>query len=113
MDINQTEKGGVIILELKGDVDSLSSFDLSRIVREALARDKVRFVFNLEGVEYINSSGLGSMISLLKKSREKDGDVKLASVRSEVFELLQQTHMDKLFEIFNSTDEALEKFASG
>ena len=113
MDINKVEKEGVIILDLDGDIDSLSSFDLSRIVREAIAGDKIHFVFNLNGVNYVNSSGLGSIISLLKKSREKEGDVKLAGIKPEVMELLQQTQMDKLFEIFDTTEEAVKKFAGG
>jgi anti-anti-sigma factor len=110
VDIKKVEKEGVLILDVEGDIDSLSSFDLSRVVRESLAVDKPRFVFNLKGVEYINSSGLGSMISFLKRAREKKGDVKLASVKSHVLDMLRQTQMDKLFEIYDTSEEALKKF---
>ncbi|MEO1452061.1 MAG: STAS domain-containing protein, partial [Bacteroidota bacterium] len=67
-----------------------------------------RFVIDLEDLQHINSSGLGVFITLMTKSRKKEGgDLALANPSSYIHNLLKITKLNTLFSIYTSLDEAL------
>jgi anti-sigma B factor antagonist len=64
-------------------------------------------VLQLDRVEFIDSSGLGAMMRLVKAAREKHGDLKLSSVPPKVRKVLELTHLLKEFETYDSIEEAI------
>lgn len=64
-------------------------------------------VLDLSGVTFMDSSGLGVLIALLKRTSEAGGDIKLAGLRKEVRLVFEITRAYKIFDIFDSSEEAL------
>lgn len=83
--------------------------DLVEIVNEAL-NNKVKYcLINIEGVRYINSSGIGVLITILTKFRNKGGELFLIKPSEHVKKLLIITKLQAIFNITDSEQEALAK----
>jgi anti-sigma B factor antagonist len=70
----------------------------------------MRIVLDLSEVDFIDSSGLGAIVTELKKVRP-DGDIRLSGVRDRVKSLLELTRLEQYFEIHVSEDAAVESFS--
>jgi anti-sigma B factor antagonist len=68
------------------------------------------FIVNLKGVNYIDSEGLGMLVGLLVSARNRGGDLKLASPRKRVSDLLRRTNLDGVFSVCENNDEAVAAF---
>lgn len=69
-------------------------------------------VLDMSGIEFIDSAGLGSLISSLRQILAKSGDLKLASPTTRVQVLLEVTRLDRVFQIFQNLEEAVAAFGS-
>jgi anti-anti-sigma factor len=69
-----------------------------------------RVVLNLERLSFIDSVGLGVLISLVKSVREKGGDLKLASMTKSVRSIFELVRLHKLFESYPSDKDAVQAF---
>lgn len=101
--------GQIVRIDLKG---RLLSGDEAKTLLEAadqeLTEGKNRFVINLKELEFVNSAGLSSLISLLTKARNKSGEVAIYGTNKRLEELIILTKLNTVFNIFKSEDEALE-----
>jgi len=79
--------------------------DLASLLRDASASKAV--VFDLSAVGVMNSSGLGMLVSSLTTLKKFDVALRLAAVPSKVMSLLTMTHLDTVFTLFSSVDEAV------
>ena len=109
--IEVEESEGIVVFSIDGELDALTSFDLSREFRKHTEKDSIRFVFDLENLEYINSSGLGTLVALLKRARSQDGDIKLANLKPFIFDLFELTRFNEVFEIYDSREKAFQGFS--
>jgi anti-sigma B factor antagonist len=109
MQIDAYDKGEVTIIVIKGRLDAGNVSDLKNKFRD-LATKQHKFVFDLSGMEYIDSTGLGSVVSCLKASTEADGDVKLACLQDKPRMIFEITRAYKIFDIFDDLDAAVEAF---
>ncbi len=96
-----------VILDLKGNlIFGEEVGQLRRKIRDLLHEGKTRITLNLEELEYLDSSGIGELISTLTAiRREKDGKLKLLNIKQKARTLLK---ISKLLEIFDI--ETAEKF---
>ena len=112
MKIASREDKGVIILELKGNImggeDESVFYDK---LHELIGQKKINIVLDLAKVEWINSRGLGILISGLTTMRNNDGHLKLARVTEKVESLLTMTRLITAFENYDSVDDAVASFA--
>ncbi len=69
-----------------------------------------KFVIDFTNTGYIDSSGLGVLVSLSKKIREQGGELRLASLNEDLRTLFELTKLDTLFKIADTRDEALSGF---
>lgn len=67
-----------------------------------------QLVLDLAALEFLDSAGLGSLIALLKRLGERGGDVRIANLQKRVRVVFEITRAYKIFEIFDSVDEALK-----
>jgi anti-sigma B factor antagonist len=74
-------------------------------VAEAAAPPDV--LIDLNDVEFLSSSVLGKLIRLLKRIREKNGRLRLCSIRPSILEVFEITQLHKVFEIYPDADEAI------
>jgi len=80
------------------------------LVTEAIGEGATKLVIDLSICEYIDSTFLGAMVSLLKKVNSLNGDLKLVYSKDMPSLVFVLTRMDKVFKVFNSLDDALESF---
>jgi len=71
-------------------------------------QDKPRLVVSFANVEHLSSAALGTMITINSKIRAKDGDLRLADIDPQIYEVFVITKLNKLFNIHDTTQEAVE-----
>jgi len=77
-------------------------------VKDLLAAGTRRFVFDLAAVEYVDSAGIGFLVSCLTTLGQAGAKLRLASPPERVRHVLEITHLTKVFEIFDTREQALE-----
>jgi anti-sigma B factor antagonist len=103
--------GKVAILDLSGKI-TIGEGDvvLREKVTELLDSGQRNILLNLEKVGYMDSAGIGELVACYKRAKEKSGTVKLLNPSGKVFDLLQLTKLEEIFETFNDEREALVSF---
>lgn len=90
---------------LSGQLDAGNVADLNKEFAENL-HSTALFIFDLRKLDFIDSSGLGGIISCLKKAVEKEGDIKFVGLTAKVKMVFEVTKAYKIFDIFESVDAA-------
>ena len=102
--------GDVFILRCDGRI---AYGDECAVLRERVVemlQGTPKIVVNLKGVDYIDSGGLGMLVGLLLAARNRDGELKLASPRKRVKDVLRDTKLDRIFGVYGNNDEAVAAF---
>ena len=103
----------MILVNLIGKIiDQTTSQALVNEITELLSADKNLVIINLEKVEYINSNGLNSLISILTKTRTRGGEVVLCNINEKVEKLLLITKLNSVFNIEDSIENAKQKLTT-
>lgn len=111
MDYSITTNGNVTILNLKGSLlADVQTKDILQQVTDMIQEGKVRFVVDLSDLKFINSSGLGMLLTCLTKARKAGGDVILANVPEQVQNLLVITKLSNIFQAKETLKDALEVY---
>ena len=111
LEIQQRDREGVAILEMKGRITvGKEATALREKVAELSASDVKNVVFNLEGVDYIDSTGLGALVISATTFRKAGGNVKLVNLNKRNIELLVMTKLATSFEIFTDETDAVGSY---
>src|SRR5271166_1542719 len=104
---------GVLVVDCSGRlVFGEESASLRDTVKKLLT-ESPKIVMNLREVNYIDSGGLGTLVSLYTTARNAGGAVKLASLSKRVGDLLQVTKLLTIFEVFENEEAAARSFNAG
>ena len=109
--LSTREQDGITVLSCNGRIvfgDESSA--LRDKVKELIAAGNSNIVINLGGVGYIDSGGLGTLVSLYTSARAAGGDIKLANLTQRVGDLLQITKLLTVFETFEGEAKAIDAF---
>jgi len=110
MEINQREKNDIIILDITGEIDLYNAPEIKDIINTLIEKQKYNVIINLEKVTYIDSSGIGALISSLSNLKKYQGGLKIINVFASVRKVFELTKLTSFFEIFDSEDEAVGSF---
>ncbi len=110
MEIRTREAGDIVILDVDGEIDLYNAPMLKNIVNQNIEAQKYNLIINLGRVSYIDSSGIGALISSLSSLRKYQGGLKIISVTGSVKKVFELTKLTSFFEIFEEEDEALKSF---
>lgn len=110
MDLNIIKKGDVAVIKVEGSLDADSVAAFRQKMDSVFEKGTVKFAFDMSKLSFVDSMGLGSMISLLRRVRENKGDVKIFGLKNEVKDIFEITRLSKLFDIFASEEDVLKKF---
>ena len=88
------------------------SEDFRNLINGLVDQGKTRLVIDLGETEFMDSSGLGALVSRIAAARANHGDVRLAAPSPRIRNLLQITHLDKVFKCFDHVDSAVKSFES-
>jgi len=110
MEITLREDANVTTLSLKGRLDLATGSALKEQIKQLFEKEKTAIHLNLSEVEFINSSGLGSLVSIMKEIRLRKGRLTLSNLASYVQEIFEITQLSHIFEIFATEEEALNSY---
>jgi anti-sigma B factor antagonist len=109
----RTLNDGILVVDCAGRVVfGEETAELRDRVKELISKDS-RIVLNLADVTYIDSGGLGTLVSLFITAQNTGAAVKLARLTQRVGDLLQITKLLTVFEVYNSEEEAVQSFRKG
>jgi anti-sigma B factor antagonist len=109
--IEQRTIEGITILDLKGRLivgEGVSA--LREAVRGLAQAGHVNIILNLQGVDYIDSTGLGSLVVCFTSLQKASGALKILNLSKRNIELLVLTKLSTVFEIFNDEQDAVNSF---
>jgi len=113
MQLSESEDKGIAILQPKGKIMGGPDATILREKIHDLVKDqKLRVVIDLAAVDWMNSNGLGILISGMTTLRDNSGDLKLANVTEKIQSLLTITKLITVFEAYDSVDDAVASFTS-
>jgi anti-sigma B factor antagonist len=111
MTITTRELSHVTIVDIKGRITlGDETGQLRDMVRKLLAEDKKKIVLNLAEVDYIDSSGVGELVSSFTAVRNAGGELKLLSLTKKVSDVLQVTKLYTVFDIKEDEFTAVKSF---
>jgi anti-sigma B factor antagonist len=111
MKYSESEKNGVMILHLKGDL--LGGSDIAEFkekLKLLLDAGKKHLLVDMSGVTYVNSSGIGMLISGMTTIVQAGGKFKICNIEKNIKNVFVITNLIKVFDTFNTIDEAIATF---
>lgn len=110
MSFEVSKNDDVTLIEVEGQLIVGNRQELKQQVLEQLEGGDRKFVIDFAETGYIDSSGLGVLVSLSKKIREQGGELRLSSLNEDLRTLFELTKLDTLFRIADDKEQALEGF---
>jgi anti-sigma B factor antagonist len=114
MKLGTRELKGVVVLEPKGKImGGPDATMMKETLHEMVSHNKKKVVIDLAGVEWMNSTGLGILISSLSTIKTKGGELRLANLTEKIESLLTITKLITVFDTHDSVEEAVDAFFEG
>jgi anti-sigma B factor antagonist len=101
---------GVSVVRVDGVIDTMTATELEKVMNSMLERGKYKLVVDLGGVDYISSAGWGIFISNIREIRQHSGDIKLARMIPNVYEIFELLEFDSILRAFDSIEKAKGDF---
>lgn len=101
------ERNGRAVLAVQGEVDVYTAPQFREQLIQLVDQGHRKIVVDLEGVEFLDSTGLGVLVGGLKRVRSHDGDLALVCTQRRILKVLEITGLTKVFDIHDSVDSAV------
>ncbi|HOA06821.1 MAG TPA: STAS domain-containing protein [Spirochaetota bacterium] len=110
MEINRRESADIVVLDISGEIDLYNAPEIKDTINQLIEDQKYNVIINLEKVSYIDSSGIGALISSLSSLKKYQGGLKIINVYASVRKVFELTKLTSFFEIFDSESDAVSSF---
>ena len=111
MGFSQTkDPSGVTVVQVDGQLIVGNRHELKDLIQAALERGDRRMLIDFSRTGYIDSSGLGALVSISKRIREAGGELRLSGLNDDLRSLFELTKLDTLFAIAETPEQALTNF---
>jgi anti-sigma B factor antagonist len=111
MNLKIEKKNEIIIIYVKEErLDAHNSGDLKVEMQRLFEEGNKNILVDLHDVRFIDSSGLGALVSGFKNAISHHGNLKLSTLQAQVKSMFELTRLHRVFEIYSSTTEALDNF---
>jgi anti-sigma B factor antagonist len=108
MIVRVEDKGAAVLIEVKEErLDAHNSGDLKTQMLNLFEDGKLQLVIDLQEVRFVDSSGLGALVSGFKNASARNGNLKLCGLQPQVKSMFELTRLHRVFEIFPTAQEAL------
>ena len=112
MKIKPVEKYNAVVFEMVGNMmGGPEATEFSELLHQYVTEGKKNIIIDLSEVKFMNSSGLGMLISGLTTMKKEGGNLKLANVTDKIQSLLLITKLVTIFESYDSIDEAVKSYS--
>jgi anti-sigma B factor antagonist len=109
ININKRDKVDIISFNVS-NINALITDEVRESITKVFEISNSKVIIDLKGVEYIDSSGFGCFLSVLKAARNNYGVLKFANPEPRVNELLNILHLHTIFQIFDNVDNCMSSF---
>ncbi len=103
-------KNALTVCHVEGEIDINTSPGLKKSFDKLISAKTPKIIINLSKVTYVDSSGLATLVEILKNMRSYGGKLKLSDMSSKIKNLFEITKLEKLFDIVASEAEAIATF---
>lgn len=110
MEIIQRENKTIPVIDIIGEVDLYNTKEIKDILDKMIQDGRYQIVLNLEKVPFMDSSGIGTLVTAMYKLKKYHGGLKVINTVGSVAKVFKMTGMDAHLEVFDSEDEAVESF---
>ncbi|MCD6187662.1 MAG: STAS domain-containing protein [Desulfuromusa sp.] len=111
MQLKMVEQDDIVNISIEEErMDAHNSGDLKEQMLQLFDEGKCNLIIDLSSVRFIDSSGLGALVSGFKNAGAREGSLKLCCLQPQVRSMFELTRLHRVFEIFANRDEALESF---
>ncbi len=111
MEINIQKMNDIALCIIVGEININNSPELRKAFDELISADEKKVVVDFSGVPYADSSGLATLIEMFQRLQKIDGHLKLSHLDQKVKNIFEITKLTKLFEIYDTKQQAIEDFA--
>ena len=111
MQISERKVNDIQVLELAGRFDTTTANSVLQWIDAATTKPPAKVVVNLENVNFVDSTGLSTLVQRTKQSRMQDGDLYICGLQQSVRIIFELTRLDKFFEIFPAEEDAISAFS--
>lgn len=105
LDVSKT--GSLSVVDVKGEIDVYTAPKLREKLIELVSEGSYNVVVNLEGVDFLDSTGLGVLVGALKRVKAHDGTLALVCTQEKILKIFKITGLTKVFPIHDSLDSAV------
>lgn len=110
MSVKIESKSGLSVCHVEGEIDINSSPAIKKSFDRLLSSKTPKIIVNFSKVTYVDSSGLATLVEILKNMRSYGGRLRLTNLSSKIKSLFEITKLDKLFEIIADEQDAITTF---
>lgn len=109
MNLTEEKLNGINVLFVKNErIDAHNSSDLKDYVLHMIGQGKVNIIVQLEQVRFVDSSGLGALLSGFKHAEAKSGKLSLSNLQTQVLSMFELTRLNRVFEIHADLKDIFE-----
>lgn len=98
------------VVRVDGVIDTMTATELEKVMNSLMDQEKYRIIVDLGGVDYISSAGWGIFISNIREIRQHSGDIKLARMIPNVYEIFELLEFDSILRAFDTIEKAKGDF---
>lgn len=110
MKITKELKADIVVCRVEGEINIDTSPEMRKVFDEFIRNNTKKIIIDFTAVSYIDSSGLATLIELLQRLKKIDGKFRIFGLSSKVKSVFEITKLSKLFEIFDTEEDALADF---
>lgn len=104
--LDSRPEGSWTVIDVKGEVDVYTAPKLREKIVDLVNQGSHQIVVNLEGVEFLDSTGLGVLVGGLKRVKSHDGTLSLVCTKPKILKVFSITGLSKVFPIYDTVQEA-------
>lgn len=104
--VESTTQGSDVVLTVSGEIDLFTAPKLRERLTGAIDEGASRIIVDLEGVGFMDSTGLGSLVGGLKRIKERGGTMTLVCTNRAVLRILSITGLDRVFPVAETLEQA-------
>jgi anti-sigma B factor antagonist len=110
MEVTVSELRRVTMLEVSGRVDSTNAAQLGEVLNSQIDAGRYQLVIDLSRVSYMSSAGLRELVAALKKVKQYNGDLRIATPSDKVREVLDLAGLSAIFQIYPTQVDAVGSY---
>jgi anti-anti-sigma factor len=112
MEISLDHRDLCTVVSITGSIDALTAPELVSAMNDLIAQGRTRLVADFGDVDYISSAALRAILGAIKDTRQREGDLRLTGVRSNVRKVLDLSGFTSILKLYPDVDSAAASFAA-